>query len=74
MHPAGRICKLSPMTILTSASHVKVTPRTAFLKKSLDSHPPDRIIPRIALQLSSIRRYSYNDRPHIHIRNDFNRF
>lgn len=35
MHPAGRICKLSPMTVLTSASHVKVTPRTAFLKKML---------------------------------------
>lgn len=60
MHPAGRICKLSPMTILTSASHVKVTPRIAILKKSLDaaaaaaagSHHTAHPVPRSSIKLN----------------------
>jgi len=54
MHPAGRICKLPPMTVLTSASHAKVTPRTARpeIKRehplplsSIHPHPPPALRP-----------------------------
>lgn len=47
MHPTGRICKLSPMTVLTSASHAKVTPRTAFLKKIFARLPVESVHPEI---------------------------
>lgn len=73
MHPAGRICKLSPMTVLTSASHVSDAAHRASEKKifrprirQVASRRTGRIM-RIALQLGLIRS------PTFMLENDFNR-
>ena len=40
MHPVGRLCKLPRMTVLTSASYVKVTPRPDRPKNPQTSSTP----------------------------------
>lgn len=73
MHPAGRICELPPMTVLTSASHVKVTPCVSLAAKKSPSASFRSCTGRLASRETALllARSSIKRSVQIYVRGDF---